>query len=75
MDFLLLPTITCYDLSSCLHQKKFDDESILKTDLGDIFNQKSSNFHEREIYCLPERWCGVVDTDGTFIIDNYFDIL
>ena len=57
-------------LSNHLREKKFDDESNLKTDLVDFFSQKSLDFYERGIFSLPERWRQVVDSDGAYIIEN-----
>ena len=57
-------------LSNHLREKKFDDESSLKTNLADFFSQKSKDFYERGIFSLPERWQQVVDSDGAYIIEN-----
>jgi histone-lysine N-methyltransferase SETMAR len=57
-------------LSNHLREKKFDDESSLKTDLTDFFSQKSLDFYERGIFSLPERWRQVVDSDGAYIIET-----
>jgi histone-lysine N-methyltransferase SETMAR len=39
-------------LSNQLHEKKFDDESNVKTDLADFFSHKSLDFYERGIFPL-----------------------
>jgi histone-lysine N-methyltransferase SETMAR len=57
-------------LSNQLSEKKFNDESNLKTDLADFFSQKSRDFYERGIFSLPERWQRVVDSDRVYIIEN-----
>jgi len=51
-------------LSHYLSEKKFDDENDLKTALTTFFDQKSLDFYERGILCLPDRWRQVIETDG-----------
>ena len=53
-----------------LREKKFDDESNLKTDLKDFFSQKSLDFYERGIFSLAERWRQVVHSGGTYVTEN-----
>ena len=57
-------------LSNHLREKKFDDESNLKTDLADFFSQKSKDFYESGIFSLPGSWRQVVHSDGAYIIEN-----
>ena len=53
--------------SNHLNEKKFDDESNLKTD---FFSHKSLDFCERKIFSLPERWRQFVHIDGAYIIEK-----
>lgn len=57
-------------LSDYLREKKFDDENHLKMDLVNFFGEKSQEFYERGILCLPQRWQQVIDTNGAYIVEN-----
>ena len=57
-------------LSNDLRDKKFEDESDVKTELVKFFGQKSQDFYERGITSLPERWRQVVDSNGKYISEN-----
>ena len=59
-----------HSLANHLHEKKFNDEDHLKTDIDNFFNQKSQDFYERGILSLPERWQQVIDTDGAYIVKS-----
>lgn len=54
-------------LSDYLVDKKFDDENHVKHDLANFFEQKSRDFYEHGILCLPERWRLVIDNNGAYI--------
>ena len=43
-------------LSNYLREKKFNDESQIKMDLLNFFDQKTQDFYESGILSLPERW-------------------
>jgi len=68
-------TTTDYHLfrSLALHlpEKKLDDENDVKIELVNFFNQKSQEFHERGILCLPACWRQVVDSIGGSIFESY----
>ncbi|CAF1511105.1 unnamed protein product [Adineta ricciae] len=57
-------------LSNDLRDKKFKDESDVKTELIKFFDEKSQDFYERGIISLPERWRQVVDSNGKYISEN-----
>jgi histone-lysine N-methyltransferase SETMAR len=57
-------------LSNDLRDKKFEDESDVKTELVKFFDEKSQDFYERGITSLPERWRQVVDSNGKYISEN-----
>ena len=54
-------------LSNDLRDKKFEDESDVKTELVKFFDEKSQDFYERGITSLPERWRQVVDSNGKYM--------
>ena len=59
----------CRSLSNYLMEKKFSDESQIKMDLLNFFDQKTQDFHESGIVSLPERWQQVIDSSGAYILD------
>ena len=56
-------------LSNYLREKKFNDESQIKTDLLNFFDQKIQVFYESGILSLPERWQQVIGSNGAYILD------
>ena len=56
-------------LSNYLSEKKFNDESQIKMDLVNFFDQKTQEFYESGILSLPERWQQVIDSNGAYILD------
>lgn len=54
-------------LSDHLCDKKFKDESDVKMELINFFDQKPQDFYERGILSLPERWQQVIDSSGAYI--------
>ena len=56
-------------LSNYLREKKFNDESQIKMDLLNFFDQKTRDFYESGILSLPERWQQVIDSNGAYILD------
>ena len=56
-------------LSNYLQEKKFNDESQIKMDLLNFFDQKTQDFYESGILSLPERWQQVIDSNGAYILD------
>ena len=56
-------------LSNYLREKKFNDESQIKIDLPNFFDQKTQDFYESGILSLPERWQQVIDSNGAYILD------
>ena len=55
-------------LSNYLREKKFNDESQIKMDLLNFFDQKTEDFDESGILSLPERWQQVIDSNGAYIL-------
>ena len=55
--------------SNYLREKKFNDESQIKMDLLNFFDQKTQDFYESGILSLPERWQQVIDSNGAYILD------
>ena len=56
-------------LSNYLREKKFNDESQIKMDLLNFFDQNIQDFYESGILSLPERWQQVIDSNGAYILD------
>ena len=56
-------------LSNYLREKKFNDESQIKMDLLNFYDQKTQDFYESGILSLPERWQRVTDSNGAYILD------
>ena len=56
-------------LSNYLREKKFNDESQIKMDLLNFFDQKTQGFYESGILSLPERWQKVIDSNRAYILD------
>ena len=56
-------------LSNYLREKEFNDESQIKMDLLNFFDQKTQDFYESGILSLPERWQQVIDSNGAYILD------
>ena len=51
-------------------EKIFDEESDLKMDLLNFFDQKSHDFYEGGILSLPERWRPVIDSNGAYTVEK-----
>lgn len=64
---------TDYHLFRSLHyylaEKKYDEDSDIKSDLTAFFASKSPGFYEEGIKQLPNRWAMVVCTEGEYVID------
>ena len=56
-------------LSNYLREKKFNDESQIKMDLLNFFDEKTQDFYESGILSLPERWQQVIDKNAANILD------
>ena len=56
-------------LSNYLRDEKFNDESQIKMDRLNFFDQKTQDFYESGILSLPERWQQVIDSIGAYILD------
>ena len=56
-------------LSNYLREKKFNDESQIKMDLLNFFDQKAQDFCGSGILSLAERWQQVIDSNGAYILD------
>ena len=56
-------------LSNYLREKKFNDESQIKMDLLNFFDQNTQDFYESGTLSLPERWQQVIDSNGAYILD------
>ena len=56
-------------LSNHLREKKFNDESQIKMDLLNFFDQKTQYFYESGILSLPERWQQIIDSNEAYILD------
>ena len=56
-------------LSNYLREKKLKDESQIKMDLLNFFDQNTQDFYESGILSLPERWEQVIDSNGAYILD------
>lgn len=57
-------------LSNDLKEKKFDDEADLQLYLAEFFDHKSKGFYESGILSLPKRWRQIIDSEGSYIVEN-----
>ena len=55
-------------LSNYLWEKKFKDESQIKINLVNFFDQKTEDFDESGIVSLAERWQQVIDSNRAYIL-------
>ena len=56
-------------LYNYLREKKFNDESQIKMDLLNFFDEKTQDFYESGILSLTERWQQVIDNNAANMLD------
>ena len=56
-------------LQHFLKGTKFKNKNEIQNSLSNFFASKSTNFYQKGIEALPERWFTVNKNDGNYIID------
>lgn len=57
-------------LSNDLRDRKFTNETDLKSYLQAFFDSKSQEFYAKGIHELPKRWQQVIDSNGAYYVKN-----